>query len=147
MLTATALLSAWAYAESILDVRAMLQHKRVAFMKTEATWVLSLSGIENLLAGGGEAAKEDEGGLRYEDYLRLLLYASDEHTSAYRTMDLIQDVMRRRSPNFLMSSQIYGLEMRVSLQASELFTALPSGGGSGWFRREYLWEETVSIVY
>ena len=147
MLTATALLSAWAYAESILDVRAMLQHKRVAFMKTDETWVLSIGGIENLLMGGGESAKEDELGMRDEDYLRAFLYASDEHTSAYRVMDLIQDAMRRSSPNFLMASMIYAMAIRTGITANELFTALPAGGGSWFLKRKYLWEENVSIVY
>lgn len=125
MLTATALMAAWAYAESILDVRALLQNKRVAFMKDEETWVLSIEGIGNLLAGGGGAAKETDLGLKYEDYLRILLYTSDASRSAYRTMDLIQDRLRLRQPSFLMASEIYALEVKVRVGARELFSALP----------------------
>ena len=147
LLTEAALLSAWAYAESIVDVRALLQNKKVAFVKTDESFVLSLSGVENLLAGGGEGAKEEETGMKYEDYLRLLLYTSDVHTSAYRVMDLMQDRMRASSPNFLMSSEIYAMEVRVDVTAKELFTALPVSVHRALFKREYTFSETYSIVY
>lgn len=44
------LLLAWAFAESVLDVRLLLNGKRVAFQKDAATWKLSLSGAAG--AGG-----------------------------------------------------------------------------------------------
>ncbi|MBR4768584.1 MAG: hypothetical protein IK088_06370 [Lachnospiraceae bacterium] len=147
MLTATALMAAWAYAESILDVRALLQNKRVAFMKDEETWVLSLEGIGNLLAGGGGAAKESEHGMKYQDYLRILLYLSDVSRSSYRTMDLIQDRLRMRQPSFLMASEIYALEVRMNVGARELFTALPLVRKEAPHVLFYVFEETFSEVY
>ena len=147
MLTAAALMAAWAYAESILDVRALLQGKRVAFFKSEESWVLSIQGIENLLCGGGEAAKEDTFGMTYEDYLRVLLYASNESKTAYRVMDLIQDRLRQRTPNFFMAAQVYALEIRADIVATGFFSALPvvkkRTGKDAW----YVFSERFTEVY
>ena len=142
-----ALLAAWAYAESILDCRALLQKKKVAFYKTEETWTLSFAGIANLLAGGGVATKECETGLRYEDYLRIMLYVSDLPTGAYRAMDLIQENMRQRSAPFLMASQIYALEFTVTFSAGGLFALLPVNRKTGVFYHRYVWTEKFSEVY
>ena len=146
-LTCTALMAAWAYAESILDVRALLQKKKVPFFKTEETWVLSFEGIANLLEGGGEAVKDDPTGMSYEDYLRMFLYVSDFHQDAYRAMDLIQDKLQKRAPNFLMTAAIYGMEVRVTVGARELFTALPLVRKKKVTGLGYYWTEQFSEVY
>ena len=146
-LTCTALMAAWAYAESILDVRALLQKKKVPFFKTEESWVLSFEGIANLLEGGGEAVRDDPTGMSYEDYLRMFLYVSDFHKDAYRVMDLIQAKMQRRSPQFLMAAAIYGLEIRVTVGARELFTALPLVRRKKLPGIGYYWTERFSEVY
>ena len=146
-LTTGALLAAWAYAESIMDVRALLQKKRVAFFKTDDSWTLSFSGIKNLLAGGEEAEKESKYGLCYEDYLRIFLYVSDIHKGAYRAMDLIQDHMQRRSEQFLMASQIYAAEITVEAYARELFTMLPLFRRNRLVLNGYYFEERFSEVY
>ena len=146
-LTTAALLAAWAYAESILDVRSLLQRKRVPFFKTDDNWTLSINGIQNLLSGGSEAEKESEFGLCYEDYLRIFLYLSDIEEGAYRAMDLIQDHMRRRSPNFMMASQVYALEVTVTAHARELFTALPLFRKNRFELNGYVFQERFSEVY
>lgn len=71
----TALLLAWAYGESLLDVQTLLSGGKVELVKNAENWKLSLSRLGKIL----EVLKEcDEGGgqgLGYEEYLRLLLAA------------------------------------------------------------------------
>lgn len=146
-LTTVALLAAWAYAESVLDVRSLLERKKVPFLKTDETWTLSIGSVDNLLEGGSEAVKEDRDGLRYEDYLRIFLYMSDMGETAYRAMDLIQDHMQRRSEGFLMASQVYAAEFTVTAYARELFTLLPLFRKSRLVLNGYVFEERFSEVY
>ena len=70
---AQVLLLGWAFAESVLDVRLLLNGKSVAFWKGADTWKLSLAQALDL--GNSLAAydgREDRPGLRYRDYLGML---------------------------------------------------------------------------
>src|SRR5699024_11375654 len=79
------LLAAWAYGESIMDLRALAAGKKVPAIKTKETWKLSLSNLLKL--GTSEDAGTDSGeddGTDYEDY------RSEEHTSELQSrFDLV----------------------------------------------------------
>jgi hypothetical protein len=72
-----AILTIWALAESILDVRALLKGKKVPFIKNEEMWTLAL---ENITAIEQDfiTAKESAGGYGYKDYVGILLLFEDE---------------------------------------------------------------------
>ncbi len=88
-LLAQGILAAWAYAESILDVRALLSGGRVPWIKTAESWSSDLSGIGALLAGNAQA-KTTESGDNYTGYLQKLLYFTSARASSYRAMDLME---------------------------------------------------------
>ena len=146
-LAAMAMAAAWAYGEAILDMRALLNKKKVAFAKTDEDWTLSIDGLMNNDWDGGIEAKDSETGLSYEGYLRLMLYLNDVHTLAYRTMDLIQDDVRLEHPHFLMSTQIYAVEFLAEMKARPLYSALPVVFGRFGGLVNYEWEERFSEVY
>lgn len=86
-----ALLFAWAYGESILDLRVLFQGQGVAPVKTNETWQLQLSNLSKL--GTGEEMKEEreaEGGLSYEDYINLFLFVEGEEVLSMRALDLME---------------------------------------------------------
>lgn len=95
-----ALLAAWAFGESIADLRSLLSGKRAALIKNSTNWQLSLTGLMKL--GTGEDALEGmdaEGGLTYTDYLRIQLFLKSEDTLAMKALDLIEQNMRTETSN------------------------------------------------
>lgn len=86
-----ALVFAWAYGESIVDVRSLLDNKKVPFMKTDESWQLQLSSLISLgLLDGKEDNKETENGLSYANYLEGLLLLEDKETLSMRCLDLVE---------------------------------------------------------
>lgn len=88
-LIAQGILAAWAYTESILDVRTLLAGGKIAWLKTAESWSSSLSGLGGLLAGSAQA-KEQASGEDYQGYLQKLLYLKAERALNYRAMDLME---------------------------------------------------------
>ena len=85
------ILLAWAYGESIVDVRVLLKHKKVAAVKTAETWQLQLSNLVKL--GTAEEVTGEKGvstGLTYSDYLKGLLLIEEREKLCMRSLDLIE---------------------------------------------------------
>lgn len=108
------LLFAWAYAESVYDVRSLLDGHKIPIMKTAADWHLSLTSMLDYENHLGEAS-ENERGLDYEMYLRLLLALEDEGNVAMRAMDMIELDIRATPGNasFRMDGCIAGVTARL----------------------------------
>lgn len=86
-----AILFAWAYGESILDVRGLLKGKKVPLVKSMETWQLQLSNLIYLVSGGeppGEINFTE--GVTYEEYVKVFLTAEDIETLSMRSLDLIE---------------------------------------------------------
>lgn len=92
---AQGILLAWAYGESVMDVRTLLNGKKTAVVKDDASWRLSLSGLMKL---GTEEDTGDgadvEGGMDYKDYVRMLLFLEDKGKLTVRTMGVIEKDMQ-----------------------------------------------------
>ena len=146
-LAAMAMAAAWAYGEAVLDMHALLHGKKVAFVKTNDNWTLSLEGLMDLAWNQGIEAKSSDTGMSYEGYLRLMLYLNNVHPVAYKTMDLIQDDLRLEYPHFHMATQVYAVEFRTKMKAAPLFSALPAAFGALSAGFSYEWEERFSEVY
>ena len=86
-----ALLLAWAYGESIVDVRVLLKSEKVPVIKSDETWQLQL---QNLVTLGTEeenaSEKPAEKGMTYADYVKALLLLEDKSTLSMRCLDLIE---------------------------------------------------------
>ncbi len=93
---AQVILLAWAYGESLMDLKALLDGKKVPLVKTGECWQLSLEGLLSLKEGiGGQDGKDSENGLKYEEYLRILLLLSEKESLSMRALDLIEQNMRK----------------------------------------------------
>ncbi len=82
----------WAYAEAMMDVKALLSGKKVPLTKDETSWTLSLGGLmsyERSHAEGWES-KETEDGWTYAEYLRMLLALGKREDKCMRALDLIE---------------------------------------------------------
>ena len=93
---AQGILLAWAYGESIMDLRSLLKGSRVPLVKSKESWQLQLSKL--LTLGTDEdlsEGRDDENGLSYSEYLRMLFFLSKKETAALRTLGIIEQNMRK----------------------------------------------------
>ena len=120
-----AILTAWALAESIVDVRGLLKGKRIPLMKSSDTWRLKLEDI-TLVNETFITAKESKYGLSYKDYLGLLLLFEDELSLAMRTMNAEELTIRKTSgdPFFEMDSLVVQAEAEINYVYSPIFPFL-----------------------
>lgn len=89
---AAAILFAWAYMESVRDVRTLLSGGSVPLMKTSETWKTSVEGI---LSPSAEAGEEDEG-LDYRTYLLIMLFFESMDSRCARLMDMMEADVRKK---------------------------------------------------
>lgn len=83
-----AILAVWAYAESISDVRILLEGGKVLPVKTEEQWHTDLDQLS--AAVSGSKGNKQQKGLDYTSYLQVLLGMIPERKIKLRSMDLIE---------------------------------------------------------
>lgn len=118
------LLLSWAFAESILEVRMLLSGKKVALIKNSTNWNLSLENLGNLteVLDSGE---EDEKGIDYEGYLKLLMYFSNHNNKIKRSLDLIELNLQVTSEKFRIDNCTQSFKTTIQYEANGLFLRLP----------------------
>ena len=89
-----ALQAAWAFGESVLDVRQLLAGGKIPLVKTSKSWMLSLENLGKLPQILRENQAKQENGLSYKDYLRILLNLGKPVNHVLRTMDVVEQSMR-----------------------------------------------------
>ncbi len=112
----TALILAWAYLESLYDVRTLFAGGRVNLLKEEGDWHYSLTGI---WSPQRDTAREKGTGLSYEDYLRIFLYVQPPELLTMRFMDLMEMDIRKTPGNdcFRMDGCIDRLEAEAVVRS------------------------------
>ena len=130
------LLTVWALVESILDVRELMDGKKVSLMKTDVSWKTSLENLaETITSGKGSknqtehTEEKSEEGLSYEDYLRICLTMIGSETLSYRALDVIQWNMQRLDPDFLAENCMVAGICLVQAEICPAFSALYSRMG------------------
>lgn len=109
------LLACWAYGESLLDVKALLQGETVPVMKDKNTWQLSLNGIQNIATEAGNGC-EIEQGLDYEAYLMLMLASMpDSELKYYRMLDIMQLNIQADIPGFKLENCVYEFQLQSEI--------------------------------
>ncbi len=115
-------MSIWALGEAIVDVRMLLEGKKVVFLKSGNTWKLSLAALLELgRTGTWEGGKEDEDGIDYTGYLKLLLFPGESRQQHYRLMDVIQMNLCRKQEDFRMANCVYQAEVRGIVRSRHMF--------------------------
>lgn len=91
------ILFAWAYVESLQDVKTLLGGGRVPIFKTAADWRTGINSLKNVR----ESLSEDSGGngLNYKEYLQIMIFLQDAGTRTERAMDIIEMDIRRTPGN------------------------------------------------
>lgn len=122
-----ALILCWAFAESVLDVRELMDGGKVPLVKSASDWQLSLEKLPDLLGGLDTERKGNADGMSYEDYLQVFLIMQGKGIKLSRGMDMFELSVRSlpgRSA-FCMDSCISAIEAFIDVQANgrKIFTA------------------------
>ncbi|MDO5485215.1 MAG: DUF5702 domain-containing protein [Lachnospiraceae bacterium] len=113
----TVLLFAWAYLESVRDLRILFDGGRVPLFKDAESWNTSLSGLlfpEASVGGGGKGGGK---GLLYTEYLQGLLFLEGSSVKSLRTMDIMEMDIRMTEGNsgFRMDWCLDAFSMKASV--------------------------------
>lgn len=101
---------AWAYVESMAEVRRLLAGYKIEPVKTPSAWITDLKNIIDSLESGHESDK----GLSYEQYLMLLL-AMEQDRIYYRMLDVMDMNARQVNKEFRMINAAVGIGADFSL--------------------------------
>lgn len=91
-----AILLGWAYAESVYDVKTIMEGGRIPLLKDDESWHY---GLEKALAGDLDEKADYGKGLGYEDYLRIFMMLTDLDTLTARAMDMVEADIRKTPGN------------------------------------------------
>ena len=101
-----ALLLAWAYGESLTDVKTLLAGKKVPAVKSKESWNLTLDGLLELAKNRSiPEGKETEEGNSYEQYLQMMLVLKSKEELSMRALDLVEDTFLQHLPSYLQYGQ------------------------------------------
>lgn len=114
-----ALLACWAYGESILDVRELLDGGKIPLIKSTQSWQLSLENLASIAEHLDQDRKSTENGMNYSEYLRLLLAKENKTEIAQRTMDIVENTIRVKyaRPEFSIDACLVYAEVFLNVQA------------------------------
>lgn len=110
-----ALAACWAFAESVLDIRELLDGGKIPLIKNGDSWQLSLENLPNLMEGLDTERKSSSDGLDYRWYLRFLLFLKSEENLTKSAMDLVEYNMNLQYPDrqFRMDNCVEALEIET----------------------------------
>lgn len=120
----TLILMAWSYAEAVSDVKSLLSDKKIPLMKTKESWNLSLETATAGKEAWGEAS-ENQKGLDYKGYSRILLYLQAKDIKLYRSLDMMQVHACEENPDFRIKNCIYRLEATAKVRIVPMFLSVP----------------------
>ena len=123
--TNQALMLAWSYGESLVDVRILLDGGKVPIFKDMATWSLSLENLGRITEVLREGAKGSDTGLSYTDYLRVLMNLGSVKSQRMRALDMIQAELQGEDPEFKAENCIVAVEVKASFYCHPVFAGLP----------------------
>lgn len=91
------ILYAWAYVESLQDVKTLLRGGRVPIFKTSADWKTGINSIKNVKESLSDG--EEGRGLDYQEYLEIMLFLTGSRDRTFRAMDIMEMDIRRTPGN------------------------------------------------
>lgn len=121
----------WGMSESLVDVAALLQGKRVPFIKTAETMTVQFSDLYQIsnsyIMGKVEKMKEDTGNsIGYEEYMMLFLAANEDSSTCCRMMDLMEwNIKDNYFKGFNLGICVDSFRVKAGLSFSTKFFRLP----------------------
>lgn len=121
------ILAAWAFAESILDIRTLLAGGHISLLKNNENWTLDVDYITSIGTGYG-MAKNCSNGLSYVDYLGILLLFQEDTNVGKRAMDMeemtLQRIFKREELRF--EEWVVATTVKITYRYSPVFFSVQS---------------------
>lgn len=92
----TGILLGWSFAESVYDVKTLLEGGKVPLLKNDESWHY---GLVSALQGDWWESGSEEEGMSYADYLRVFMMMEKDDTLTERAMNVVEADMRNTSGN------------------------------------------------
>ena len=123
------IIGAWAYFESILDIRALVAGEVIPLIKQENEWTTELKNILYIFDKEAKA-KKCSTGLGYSDYLKQLLFMSADEKVAYRMMEVMEIAMKQQEAyeNCKMDHMLVLLNYEVEFESKSIFQSFITTG-------------------
>lgn len=114
------IVTSWAMAESILDLRSLLQGDKLPIIKASEEWTTSQYLLCEYYILSGQKAKSSTRGMAYEDYLKALLLTVSNENLAYRAMDMQEKTIQQLSgyEDFKMDNLVVAVKMECAYKAN-----------------------------
>ena len=141
-----AVVCAWAYLESVLDVRTLLSGGRISLLKNDDEWTTDVSSIVDSFQETAKA-KECKNGLSYQDYLKQVLFFMGNQKLAYRMMNVMEQNLWQQEiyQECRMDGIIVKMNCQVSYTAAPLFSNLTTIGKR--FKGTYSFQKEMTFSY
>lgn len=124
LLTAFFVMSVWALGEAVMDIRGLLEGKKVPVLKDREDWALTLEGLLSMGSKGDVQSGGGENGFTYLSWLKILLLMEDVVQQEYRMMDIIQMNIRKEQDNFRMRRGVYQVKINSRICGKHVFFSL-----------------------
>ncbi len=120
------ILTVWAEAEALVDVRALFAERHVPLTKDDMSWQLDFAGLLKFKESSLDGETQELDGLDYKDYLRLLLLKEQRSIRNGRTMDLIEGFVKENyDSGFSLGECVTELVLHTKFRAEPMFIKLP----------------------
>ncbi len=140
------IMAAWAYLESVLDVRLLLSGGKVAVIKNPAEWTSELELFASYFPVSMKA-KACENGMGYEDYLMALTAATDIGEQGLRALDILEAALHANADyqQTKVDAMVYQASFHYEYIASPVFFQMvPELSGQ---YEDYLFSRDKQISY
>ena len=114
------LLLAWAYGESLLDVRTLMSGGKVPSIKDASTWKLSLEKLAQVTELLEECDSGGGSGQDYEDYLRILMLTGEKRKYPLRALDMMEQTLGGQADSWIVKA-----EAAISWKFPDIFLRIP----------------------
>lgn len=125
----TVIMLGWAYAESLYDVKCLLEGERIPLLKTKESWHYDLGFILEDMNLDWLSTEDDQGengeeepvfALSYADYLRIFLALSPLENQTFRMMDIVEMDIRQTpgNTNFRIDGCVDRIEAEVCINSN-----------------------------
>ncbi|MCQ2540430.1 MAG: DUF5702 domain-containing protein [Acetatifactor sp.] len=108
------IINTWATAESVYDLKEILKGGKIPLLKDKDSWHYDLDAV---FGKEEEEENEEQEGMTYQDYLRVLLFLTGTEKLTLRTMNMAEADMRMSDGNvsFRLDACICSLEAAVRM--------------------------------
>ncbi len=134
------MLAAWAYAESVSDVRILLEGGKVTLAKTADQWHTDLTALPSTVMG--TEGKDQTKGLSWSNYMEILMAAVNIDKLTCRAMDLMENNL-----DIKMDQMLAYAECDYTYQADTLFWNFVTLGSNSPGGYSFTEKGTISFIH